>query len=140
MVMRIVDAVLNAAVDAAVNLVDVGGVGSVQFYDLAPPATPTTAITTQTMLAEVPFDVTAFGVAAAGAAAAAGVPITVTGLAAGTIGWARVVDGGQTDADTLWDDTDVGTSGNNVLLNTLEVSIGVDFELTSYSFSAVPQT
>lgn len=132
MALRTIDAVLNAACDAAVDLVDVGaGDGKIQFRTGARPANVTDAAA-GTLLAEVTFPATAFGAAASGAAAGAGMPLATTGVADGDIGHFRVLDGG---GNVLWDDDDVGTSGTALVVNTLTVSNGGDFEATSYTFT-----
>lgn len=139
MTMRVSDAVLNGACNNAVDRVDVGAGanGTMQFYSGSPPATLGGA-PAGTLLADVDFAATAFGNAGAvnpGEAIAAGVPLTTTGLANGTIGFARVLDA---DGTVLWDDDDVGTAGNNITVNTTTVSTGVNFSVTSYVFSVVP--
>jgi hypothetical protein len=142
MTMRIAEAALNAAVNGVVDLVDAGGGGAggfMRFYTGTPPASLTDA-PGGTLLAEVDLADPAFGNAAAGSASALGVPIATTGLTDGTIGWARVLDTDGADADVLIDDDDVGTGANNIQVNTTTVSTGVDFELTSYAFNAIPQT
>lgn len=137
--MRASDDVLNGACDDAVDRVDVGGAGTMQFYSGSPPATLGGAPAGD-LLATATFAATAFGNAgtpAAGQAQGASMPRATTGATNGTIGFARVRDGSGT---VLWDDDDVGTSGNNILVNTTTVSAGVDFELTSYLYSVAPSS
>lgn len=136
MALRTIDAVKNAACDAVVDLVDVGAGtnGTIQFYSGSRPANVGDA-PAGTLLAEVDFAATAFGAAGAttaGVASAASVPLETTGLAAGTIGFARIRDADDTG---LWDDDDVGTSGNAITVNTTTVSTGVAFSVTSYDFN-----
>jgi len=144
MVMRIIDAILNGAVDVMADAPDAGGGanGVVQVWSGSPPGTITGAPAGD-LLAEIDLDNPAFnagGTTNPGEAEGQGVPITTTGLADGTIGFIRVLDTDQLDADALWDDDDVGTSGTRVIFNTLTVAIGVDFSLDSYVLSAVPTT
>lgn len=144
MAMRIVDAVLNAAGDACVDRIDLGAGanGIMQVWSGSPPATVTGA-PAGTLLAEIDFQDPAFGNTGAvnpGEAEAAGVPIATTGLDNGTIGFIRVIDTDQTNADALWDDDDVGTAGTRVIFNTLTVATGVDFSLDSYTWTVVPST
>lgn len=144
MTMRVVDDVLNASCDAAVDLVDGGGGanGVIEFYTGTPPANPTDA-PGGTLLASVDYQNPAFGDAGAsnaGEAEALGTPLNTTGADDGTIGWARVVNTGQDDAGVLWDDDDVGTSGNSILVNTTTVSSGVDFAVTSHTVTVAPAT
>lgn len=133
MALRTIAAVRNAAVDAAVDLVDIGvGDGKLQFYTGTPPAA-VGDVPAGTLLVEITFAAIAFGAASNGSVAAAGVPLNSTGLADGTIGWARVLDGGGA---ALWDENDVGTSGNAITVNTTTVSTGVAFAVNSYTFTA----
>src|SRR3990172_5659923 len=71
-VTRISEAAANAACNAVVDLLDVGGTGSVKIYSVGSgvPADVDTAITDQTLLAQLTLNATAFGAAAAGVATA----------------------------------------------------------------------
>lgn len=142
--MRIVAAVINAAGDACVDLIDAGGGanGVMQVYSGSPPANVTDP-PAGTLLAEIDFGNPAFsamGASTPGQADALGVPIATTGLDDGTIGFVRVLDTDQTDSDALWDDDNVGTSGTRVVFNTLSVQTGVDFQLDSYAWTVAPVT
>lgn len=133
--MRPSDAVNNAAIDAAVDLIDAGTTntfGKIEFYTGTPPANVGDA-PGETLLASVNFQDPAFGDAASAEATANGTPITTTGDDDGDIGWARILDRDET---ALWDEDDVGTSGNAITVNTVTVSSGVDVELTSYTFNS----
>lgn len=141
MTMRVANAMLNSACDAAVDLIDVGtgDNGTIEFYSGSPPGS-LDGTPAGDLLAVVDFQDPAFGNAGAvtpGVASAVGTPLSTTGVDDGTIGFARVLDA---DDSVLLDDDDVGTSGNNILVNTTAVSIGVDFAVTAYDFSAVPQS
>ena len=137
MSLRVTEDVVNAACDAAVGLIDEGVAGKIEFYTGTRPANVTDA-PGETLLAEVDFQDPAFGDAANGEATANGLPLETTGLDDGDIGWARIVDGND---NPLWDDDDVGTdSENNITLNTLTVSSGVNFEVTEYDFSVNDET
>jgi hypothetical protein len=145
MTMRITDTILNAAVNLLADAPDAGAGanGLIRFYSGTPPATLTGA-PAGTLLAEVDLQDPAFnagGTTNVGEAEALGVPLATTGLAAGTIGWARILDTDGLNADTLWDEDDVDDTGTPaILVNTLTVSVGVAFEVVSYVLSAVPQT
>lgn len=135
MALRVQADVLNDAVNGAVDNVDVGATelnGSIEFYTGTRPANLGDA-TAETLLAVVDFQDPAFGAAASGSAAALGVPLATTGLAAGDIGWARILD---KDNAIRWDENDVGTAGNAITVNTITVSVGLDIEVTAYDFSA----
>lgn len=138
MTLRVIESLRNAACDAVVDGIDTGsGGGTVEFYPGSPPTNITDA-PGETLLASVNLQEPAFGAASGGSAQANGTPITTTADNDGTIGWARVLD---EDGNPLWDEDDVGTSSSNAItVNTTEVNAGVDFELTSYTFSANDDT
>lgn len=139
MAIRLHDDVVNGACDDAVDRIDVGSTnatGKIEFYEGSRPANLGDA-PGETLLASVDFENPAFGASGAstaGTAQAAGLPLETTGLAAGTIGWARILDRDET---ALWDENDVGTSGNAITVNTTTVSVGVDFSVTEYLFSSI---
>lgn len=144
MPMRIIDALLNGAVNILADAIDAGGGanGVMQVWSGTPPANITDAPAGD-LLAEIDFANPAFnagGTTNVGEAEALSVPIITTALDTGTIGFIRVLDTDQTNADALWDDDDVGIAGTRVIFNTLSVSVGVDFQLDSYILSAAPQT
>lgn len=135
MTLRLSDAVANAGADAAVDLIDAGttnAAGKIEFYTGSPPANVGDA-PGETLLVSVDFADPAFGDAASGTASANSTPLTTTGDADGDIGWARILDKDET---ALWDEDDVGTgAGNAITVNTVTVSTGVDFEVTSYDWT-----
>lgn len=125
-------AAINAACDGVTALVDAGaGDGSLQLWSGSPPGTVTGA-PAGTLLAEVDFTATAFAAASGGEAVANGLPLDTTGLATGTIGFVRVLDG---DDNPLWDEDDVGVSGNAVTVNTLDVQASESVTLNGYTFT-----
>lgn len=128
--MRLNTGARNAAADGIVDQVDIGAAeGKLQLWSGAYP-TNIEDVPAGTLLAEFPYNATAFGAAAAGVATAAGMPKTTTGLADGTVAWYRVVD----DADNpIWDGNSVGTSGTALVLNTTTISTGVDVTVNSHT-------
>ncbi len=60
-------------------------------------------------------------------------PAATTGVANGTAGWARVT---KADGSTAVMDLTVGTSGAQINLNTLNVSIGLSLSVTSWTITA----
>jgi hypothetical protein len=125
---RISAAARSAAANGVVDLVDAGtGDSHLRIYSGSGPATFGDAPAGD-LLAEFDLAATAFGAASAGVATLASTPISTTGLAAGTAGYAVLVD--KDDAE-VWDTEDLGTSGNEVVLSTLTVSIGLDLDLTA---------
>lgn len=122
----------NAACDAVVDLVDAGsGAGKLRIYDGSRPAGPGTAVSTQTLLAEVTLSDPAFGAASSGAAALQDTPLEATGVADGTASWFRVVD----SDDTAIVDGSVGTSSADLILNTTTISVGLAISITSGSIT-----
>ena len=128
MAVRLPAASRNAACDAVVDLVDVGGAGTIEVRSGAQPASAGDAAT-GTLLATFTLAATAFGAAAAGVATLAGTPRSTTGVAAGTAGWARMRSGaGSTVAD--FSVTATG-GGGDITMNTTTVSVGLALDLTS---------
>lgn len=134
--MRLDDDVRNAMCDAAVDLIDAGtGTAHLQLWSGSAPADPSTAPAGD-LLAEFDLPDPAFGSASSGAASANGLTISTTGESAAgggtTVGFARVVD---QDGSGLWDDDDVGTSGNSIEVSSTTVSDGQSLDLTSWTFT-----
>lgn len=78
------------------------------------------------------FDLTGgFSSDGTGRQAAGGVPLAAEGLADGTAGYARVLDG---DGVAVADTESVSTSSAEVVLSSLSVSTGADFSLLSCVF------
>jgi hypothetical protein len=126
---RISTAVRSALADAAVDSIDIGsGTAKLQLRTGTRP-TNVTDSATGTLLAEFSLPDPAFGAASSGVATANSVSAT-TGVADGTVGYARVVN---QNGDAVWDDNSVGTSGTNIVLNTTTISTGVAVDLTSWT-------
>jgi hypothetical protein len=127
MAFRIPTSVRNAACDAIVDLLDAGaGAATIEVRSGSQPATANDAAT-GTLLATFTLADPAFGAASSGVANLASTPRTTTGAAAGTAGWFRAKD---SSGNTVFDGS-VGTSGADMNLNTLTISVGVSVELTS---------
>lgn len=128
MALRITTARQNGACDSVVDAVDAGGAGSVEIRTLAQPADANGA-DVGTLLAEFTLAATAFGAAAAGVATLAGVPLSTTGVAAGTAGHARVKSGAGT---TVFDGSVTADGGGGDFeMSTTTVSIGLDLDLSA---------
>src|SRR5687768_3042374 len=126
MATRIPTAARNAATDAIVDRLDAGaGAGKLRIYTGSQPASANDAAT-GTLLAEFTLADPAFGNSATGTATASAIADT-TGLAAGDAGWFRALDSNSTTCI----DGSVGTSGQDLNLNTLTVSIGVNVSVTA---------
>ncbi|HEU4753928.1 MAG TPA: hypothetical protein VFU47_12540, partial [Armatimonadota bacterium] len=107
------------------------GAGKLRIYDGTRPAGPGTAVSTQTLLAEVTLSDPAFGSASTGAAALSGTPLSATGAAAGTASWFRVVDSNN----VAYVDGSVGTSSADLILSTTTISVGLTVQITSGSIT-----
>lgn len=136
---RISNAAAIASCNAIVDLIDVGGAGKLRIYDGTQPADVDTAITTQTLLAELTLSATAFGNAAdanpGGRATAATITSDSSADATGTATWFRVISGGGTAII----DGSVGTSGADLNLNTVSIVSGATVAISSWTFT-VPET
>lgn len=122
----------NVAVNAATNAVAaLLNSGYVRIYDGAQPATADTAITTQTLLAELTFGATAFGSAVAGVATANAIG-SGTAAATGTAAWFRTF---KTDGTTAVYDGSVGTSGCDMNLGSTAIQSGGLVSLSSFTYT-----
>lgn len=132
---RISTTARTGAADAVVDLIEVGaGTSVLQFWSGTRPATFGDA-PAGTLLATFNLADPAFGAAAAGVATAAGLPLATTGLAANDIGFAVVLD---QNGDEVMDTDSVGTSGTEIVVNTLTISVGVDVTVTAWTVT-MPQ-
>ncbi len=120
-----VTALRNSQLDAITTAV--GSAGKLRIYDGTRPATGGSATT---LLAEFTLG-SPFAAAASAAALAPTLPSNTTGLAAGTATWFRIV----TSANAAVIDGSVGTSGQDLNLNTTTISIGVTVAITSFSIA-----
>lgn len=117
----------NDALDSILGKIDAGTPpGLLRIYGGTRPTDADTAVTTQTLLAEVTLANPAFAPASAGSAALTD-PGAVTGLADGTATWCRFVPGGAAAGAAGVLDGDVGTE---LTLNTTTISAGVAFDIT----------
>lgn len=134
-VLRLATTARNAAADAVVDLLDAGvGAGTIQIRTGSMPATPQTAAS-GTLLATVTLADPAAGNAATGVATISD-PASVTGVAAGTAGWARFLDSNG-NAVMDCDVTDTG-GGGTITLSTVTISVGVTVDMGAITFT-VPQ-
>lgn len=105
--------------------------GYLRIYSGTQPATADTAITSQTLLAELRFAATAFGAAASGTATAAAIA-TVAASATGTAAWCRLL---ESDGTTVVCDGSAGTASANVVLNSVAIQQGADVSVSSLTLS-----
>lgn len=121
----------NLALDAALNVLNGGFLEIYDSTGTGQPATPDVAVTTQVKLAKLSLNATAFGAAAAGVKTA-GAITNGTGLAVGTATWARLF---KSDDSTAVIDCSVGTSGTDLVLNDVAITIGGTVSVTSLTVS-----
>lgn len=129
MTIKLSTAAANAGANAEVDLLDGGaGPGKIRIYNGTQPAGPDTAVTTQTLLAELVLSDPAFAAAVNRVKTLDVTPIPAgTGLAAGTASWFRAVD--SNNLAVL--DGSAGTTGTDLILATAEIVIGVSVEIIS---------
>ena len=121
---------VNAACNAIVDLADTG---YIRIYDGSQPANANTAVSTQTLLAELRFGATAFGAASGGTATANAITADSSANATGTASWFRVLKSDGTSV--LWDGT-VGAGGTyDLVLNTTSIVSGATVSITSMTFT-----
>ncbi len=120
-----VNAEANAVGDALNN-------GYIRIYDGSQPANADTAITTQTLLAELRFGADAFGAASAGTITANAITSDSSANATGTAAWARIL---ASDGSTVWFDGTVGTGTHNVVIGTTAIVSGAVVSCSSLTFS-----
>lgn len=129
MATRLAPAARNAACDGVVDLLDGGpGAGTIKIYTGTQPAAASDAAT-GSLLATVTLADPAFGAAASGVATMAGTPLSGTGVAAGTAGWARLAD--STGATVMDGSVTATGGGGQIELATTTISVGVTVSITS---------
>lgn len=116
----------NAQLDAITTFV--GSAGKLRVYDGSRPATGGTATT---LLAEFTLG-SPFAAAASAGVLSPTLPSNTTGLAAGTATWFRIV---KSDGTTIALDGSVGTSGQDLNLNTTTISIGATVAITAFTIT-----
>lgn len=121
----------NAGADAKCALANSG---LVKIYTASKPANPQTAITSQTLLATLTLNSTAFGAASTGVATANAITSDTSADATGTAAWARVL---KSDGTTvLWDcDVTATGGGGDITFATVEFVAGAIIALTSMTYT-----
>lgn len=120
----------NAGCDAMAALVNSG---LLRIYSVGSgvPATVNTAITDQTLLAELTMNATAFGAAVDGVATANAITADSSANATGTASFFRIcTSGGAARFQGL-----CGTSGSDLNLNTLSIVSGASVSVTSLTLT-----
>jgi len=120
---------VSAAADAVCPLLNNG---YLRIYDGTQPATADTAVTTQTKLAELRWNATAFGAASNGVATANAITSDASADATGTATWFRAL---KSDGTTVVFDGSVGTSSADLVLNSVAISSGAQVSVTSFTYT-----
>ncbi|GGR51925.1 hypothetical protein [Streptomyces roseolus] len=129
MAVRLSASLANSLANAVDDAVNAGtGAGTIKIYTGSQPATADTAAS-GTLLATFTLSDPAFGAAASGTITLNGVPLTVAAAATGTAGWFRMESNGGATVTVL--DGSVGTSGQQINLNTTSITSGVNVTITS---------
>ena len=119
----------NAAADAIVDLLDVGGAGTIEVRTGSQPTDPGTAAT-GTVLATFTLPATAFGSSSTGTVTLNTVA-SVTASATGTAGWFRM----KNNAGTGVLDGTIGTSGAELNLSSVSITSGGTVSIASGSLT-----
>lgn len=119
----------NAAAAAEANaLGTLANSGYIRIYDGTQPATADTAITTQTLLAELTFGNPAFGTSTDGVLTANSIGADTSANNSGTATWFRVFASNGTTV--LWDGS-VGVATADLVLNSVTIGAGATVSITS---------
>ena len=126
---KLANVAANAACDAVVDLLDNG---YLRIYDGTQPTDADTAIGAQVLLAELRYNATAFGAAAAGVATANALTSDSSANATGTATWFRAL---KSDGTTVIFDGSVGTSSANLVLNSVAISAGAAVSVSAHTYT-----
>ena len=123
----------NAAASAAADAVTaLANSGKLRIYSGTKPTNADTALSGNTLLAELTFGATAFGAASNGVATANSITSDSSADATGTATFFRVFKSDGTTA--VWDGT-VGTSGCDLNLNSTSISSGAAVSVSSLTYT-----
>jgi hypothetical protein len=107
----------------------------IRIYSGTRPANPGTALSGNTLLAELRGNATQFGTVSGGVVTLSATTAATTGVVAGTASWFRVYASNGTTA--VLDGT-AGTSGTDLILNTAAITAGGTVTITSGSITVSP--
>lgn len=127
--LKISDTLANAEANAIASLFNSG---FLRIYDGSQPADANTAITTQTLLAELTFGSPAFGAAVAGVITANAITPDSDANASGNATWYRCV---KSDGVTVLVDGSVGSTGSgcDCEMNQTSITIHQPVSITSFT-------
>jgi len=135
--MALATRITNAAAIAACNAVTalIGSGAKLRIYSGTQPVNADTGLSGNTLLAELALSATPFGAAVdntdKATATANAVTADSSADAAGTATWFRVVTSGGT---TIWDGS-VGTTGADMNLNSVSITLGANVSISGWTFT-----
>lgn len=106
--------------------------GYIRIYSGTRPTDANTALSGNTLLAELRFNATAFGAASNGVATANAITSDSSADATGTATFVRCF---ESDGTTVVFDGDVGTSSANLILTTVSIVAGVTVSISSFTYT-----
>lgn len=124
---QIADATVNAQGDALARLLDNG---YLRIYDGSQPATADTAVSTQTLLAELRFNATSAPATSGGLITFNAITSDSSANATGTAAWFRCL---KSDGTTVVMDGSVGTSSANMVIASTSISSGQTVSCSSFT-------
>lgn len=123
----------NAAVvaggDAVCALLNTG---YIRIYTGTQPSTADTALSGNTLLAELRFASTAFGSSSSGVSTAGTITADSSADATGTATWFRTL---KSDGSSVVFDGTVGTSSADMVLNSVAISSGSAVSITAFTYT-----
>lgn len=106
--------------------------GYIRIYDGTQPTNADTAVSTQTLLAELRFGADAFPAASGGVLTANAITDDSSANATGTASWARIL---KSDGTSVLFDGTVGTSSANVVINSTSIVSGTVVSCSSLTLT-----
>lgn len=110
----------------------VGASGLLRVYDGSQPANPDTAITSQTKLAELTCNASAFAGSASGGVLTANAIANANATASGTASWFRLC---KSDGTAVIDGT-VGTAGTDLIIDNTSINSGQQVSVSSFAITS----
>ena len=110
----------------------IGTSGLLRIYDGSQPANPDTAVTSQTKLAELTCNASAFAASASGGVLTANAISSANAVASGTASWFRLC---KSDGTAVIDGT-VGTSGTDLIIDNTSINSGQQVSASSLTITS----
>lgn len=126
---KLSNASANAAADAVARLLDTG---YLRIYSGTQPADADTALSGNTLLAELRFNATSAPAAVAGVLTFNAIAADTSADATGTATFYRAF---KSDGTTVVTDGSVGTSGANLNLNSVAIQSGAQVSVSSFTYT-----